>query len=121
MNPSPNIKNLKPFKKGKDPRRNLEGRPLIIPPLKEALAKLLNEDNNGLDEILQAIRRQALKGDTIAAKAILERAYGLPKQTIDMAIENRTPTIRVITTDGENFIKRQYERLDTPDGDGVRE
>lgn len=92
----PNPENIigKGFEKYPE-RINKKGRPPVLPPLKEALAKLLNDDKSGLEAILKAIRTKAIKGDTAAAKAILERAYGLPKQTVEMTTQQNTPIIQV--------------------------
>ena len=60
-----NIKTLKPFKKGKDPRRNLKGRPVgsisITKKIREELAKIpdgdkktqLEEEASKQDKILK--------------------------------------------------------------------
>lgn len=75
--------NLKPFKKGEDPRRNVAGGPRKLPKLDELLANLLGEEVEGgltaADKILQAIYQRALKGDTKAAELLLNRGYGKPK------------------------------------------
>jgi hypothetical protein len=80
-------KNLKPFKKGVDPRRNLDGRPPVLPELREALAKVLAEEQNGitaLEAILKTLRNKALKGDTRAIQEILDRYFGKVKQDIGL-------------------------------------
>lgn len=78
--------NLKPFKKGKDSRRNSEGRPKKIPALEELLADVLGEEKDGIEAakaILLALRAKAIKGDIRAAEVLLDRAYGKAKQPID--------------------------------------
>ncbi len=77
--------NLKPFKPGKDERRNLKGRPKL-PDLKEAMARVLAEEKDGLtalDAILKALRAKAAKGDVRAAQELLDRGFGRAKQSID--------------------------------------
>ncbi len=77
--------NLKPFRKGNDPRRNLKGRPQL-PDIKEALAKILEGDEDGmtaLEEILRALIKKAKKGDVRAAQELLDRAYGKSKLSMD--------------------------------------
>ena len=85
-----NLKNLKPFKKGKDERRNLKGAPRKLPELDVLLANLLGDEKNGMTAataILQAMFAKALKGDVRAAELLMDRAYGKAKQTIDGEIK----------------------------------
>lgn len=87
---------------------NRKGRPPVLPPLKEAIAKILAEEKDGLnalEAILKAIRAKAIKGDTTAAKTILERAYGLPKQTIDVSTQQNTPIIQVASKDDKKALE----------------
>ena len=79
--------NLKPFKKGDDPRRNLYGQPKKIPNLDVHIANLLHgetEDAEGLIEILKAMLKEAKAGNTRAAELLLDRAYGKAKQSLDV-------------------------------------
>lgn len=79
--------NLKNFKKGVDPRRNLKGRPPVLPDLKEAIAKILSEktgDITALDAILAALKAKAAKGDVRAAQELLDRGFGKSQQFIDI-------------------------------------
>jgi hypothetical protein len=81
----PNPENLKPFKKGDDSRRNKTGRPKL-PDLKEAMAKVMAEEKDGmtaLEAILKALRMKAAKGDVRAAQELLDRGYGKALQFID--------------------------------------
>jgi len=87
--------NLKPFKKGKDERRNLNGRPKL-PDLSEAIAKVLAADKDGvtaLDAILMALRAKAAKGDTRAAEILMDRGYGKAKQSMDLTSGGEKLTI----------------------------
>lgn len=80
------LDNLKPFKKGNDPRRNLKGQPKKIPNLDKLLADLLGDEDDDKSEaksVLRALLVQAKKGNVRAIEVLLERAYGKPKQTID--------------------------------------
>ena len=43
-----NEQNLKPFKKGHDSRREGNGRPKKLPPIKELIEKTLGEEKNGI-------------------------------------------------------------------------
>lgn len=84
---NPNVvKNLKPFKKGEDDRRNLDGRPKKLPDLEELLAEVLGEDKEGKTAafaILAALRAKAAKGDVRAAEVLMDRAYGKSKQHME--------------------------------------
>ena len=80
--------NLKPFKKGDDPRRNTTGLNKM-PDLSEAIAKILNEEKDGktaLEAILAALRAKAAKGDVRAAQELLDRGFGKATQFIDFGI-----------------------------------
>jgi hypothetical protein len=107
MNNPNATENLKPFKAGKDERRNYKGRPKL-PDLKAAIAKVLAEEKDGMDaleEILKAQRAKAAKGDTRAAEFLMDRGYGKAKQSIDH------------TTDGDKITGFQVtiKRNDTRD------
>ena len=77
-NPNP----AKKFEPGHDPRRNMKGRPPKLPDLDFYIAKILNEEKEGVSGIEAMVRRlhlEAVKGDMRAAEILLERAYGKPK------------------------------------------
>lgn len=77
------LQNLKPFKKGQDSRRNMNGAPKL-PDLQELMAKVLGEEQKdgktAAQAILDALWAKAVKGDTRAAEVLFNRGYGLPKQ-----------------------------------------
>jgi len=80
----------------KHPERiNKKGRPKL-PDLKEAMARVLAEEKDGLtalDAILKALRAKAAKGDVRAAQELLDRGFGRAKQQIEHtgdAFENVT-------------------------------
>ena len=80
-----NIKNLKPFKKGQS--GNPKGRPKKLPEITALLDKVLGETVGGISEAEKIMRRliiRAKAGDVRAAEVLLDRAYGKPKQSIDM-------------------------------------
>jgi len=90
-----NLDNLKPFKKGQS--GNPKGRPKM-PDLKEAISKILAEEKDGmqaLEAVIKALRAKAVKGDVRAAKELLDRAYGIPKQTIDLSAELKSINITI--------------------------
>ena len=82
---------LKPFKKN-DPRINREGRPRVLPELKEILSQILSEDITNskgdkiqaLDLIIRQLTAKATKGDLRAIQEVLDRMYGKAKQVVDM-------------------------------------
>lgn len=80
--PNP-IPGNKPFPKGVS--GNPKGRPKL-PDIREALAKILADEKDGytaLEATLMALRAKAVRGDIRAAEALLDRAFGKPKQAID--------------------------------------
>jgi len=71
------------FKKGQS--GNPKGK-VKLPDIREALAKVLAEEKDGvtaLEATLAALRAKATKGDIRAAEALLDRAFGKPRQSID--------------------------------------
>lgn len=75
----------KPFKKGKTGNPN--GRPKKLPELDLLMADILGEEKDGktaAQAILAALRAKAAKGDIRAAEVLLNRAYGLPKQSTEI-------------------------------------
>lgn len=93
---NPNNKaNLKPFQKGDDERRNKDGRPKKLPELDELIADVLGDESSGesaAKQILTALYKKAVKGDIRAAEVLLNRGYGLPKQTV-----HNTGSMTVVT------------------------
>jgi len=85
----PNKQNLKNFKKGFDERRNIAGAPKKVPALDVIMAEVL--DNTKMTKLIEALEKQALKGNVRAAEVLLDRAYGKAKQSMD------------ITTNGESI------------------
>lgn len=71
------------FKKGET--GNPKGRPPKLPDLDILMAEVLGEEKDGktaAQAILAALRAKASRGDIRAAEVLLNRGYGLPKQTI---------------------------------------
>jgi hypothetical protein len=90
-------KDAKPFKKGQS--GNPKGRPKKIPELQQLLANVLGDEKDGksaAEAILMALRAKATKGDVRAAEVLLNRAYGLPKQSVE---QTNFEGIRVISGD----------------------
>jgi DNA replication initiation complex subunit (GINS family) len=76
-----NIKNLKPFKPGQS--GNPKGRPKL-PDLKDLLEELGDE---GMREVIEALHKQAKKGNVKAIETLLDRYYGKVKQQLDLSGE----------------------------------
>lgn len=96
QNPN-SLKNLKPFEKG-DKRINKNGRPKKLPQLDKLLIDVLSEEQNGIsaaEAILKVIRNKALRGDVDAAEKLLTRAYGKPKETVD--INSTSEEIKILS------------------------
>lgn len=85
------------FKKGTT--GNPAGRPHKLPELDVLLAEVLGEEKDGnaaAKVILMALRAKAAKGDVRAAEALLNRAYGMPKQDIKLGGEVQIPIIQIV-------------------------
>lgn len=81
------------------------GRPKM-PDLKEAIAKALSDDTNGkqaIEEIIDAMKAKARKGDVKAAEFLFDRGYGKATQDVNMKQEGTTEIIiKVVEDDGSN-------------------
>lgn len=104
----------KPFKLGKS--GNYNGRPRKLPELDKILGQVLSEERNGktaIEEILLALLVKAFKGEARAAEIILNRAYGKPKERIDITSNEESisqkPMQILILPAKENFEIREYE------------
>ena len=83
----PRPENLEKGKWKKGQSGNPAGRPKKLPELRELLANVLGDEKDGksaAEAILMALRAKATKGDVRAAELLLDRAYGKPKQDIDI-------------------------------------
>jgi len=112
-----NPENLKPFKKGEDERRNLQGRPQkLITQLKEigytksqvedsvnAMLTLSRKELEKIDRgdeytiferiIAGALLKSHDKNSLFNLEMLLTRSQGKPKETIDQTIESKNFTI----------------------------
>ena len=84
-----NIKNLKPFKKGEDKRRNVLGRPkktLLSEAIREQVAALMPgaDERTFAEAIAETLINLAVAGDVSAIREIADRTEGKPKQAIDV-------------------------------------
>lgn len=99
--PGRNGGTLKRVKKGEV--LNPKGRPKKLPALDLLIAEVLADEQNGMsaaEAILKVIRSKAIKGDLKAADMLLNRAYGKPKEHIDIVSNGETITGKTIYTDG---------------------
>ena len=108
-----NNENLKPFVAGDDPRRNLDGRPegsknraTIAKQILEMVAIVPDDVFETLKSVYPDIAKKmtaeevativmvgsAIKGDVNAYKAVMDSAYGAPKQEVNGNITN-TPVM----------------------------
>jgi hypothetical protein len=84
-----------PFKEGDDPRRNLEGRPKgsrnFSTLFNEAIKKIVTEQKIPItDPEIEMVSRaiiEALKGNYVFYRDIMDRRYGQAKQTIETSGE----------------------------------
>ena len=82
----PKPENVIPHKWKKGQSGNPAGRPKL-PNLQEILAKVLGDEKDeksAAEAILAAMRSKAIRGDVRAAELLLDRAYGKPKQDIEL-------------------------------------
>jgi hypothetical protein len=80
--------NLRPCKPGET--HNPNGRPKILPELKEALRDILMQQVDGktkLEILLETLYKQANKGDVRAIQEVFDRFYGKIKQEHDINMD----------------------------------
>jgi alkylation response protein AidB-like acyl-CoA dehydrogenase len=101
----PKPENIIPHKFKKGQSGNPNGRPKL-PDLKEALAKVLGEEKDGMnavEAILKALRAKAANGDVRAAELLLNRGFGQALQKIEQKNEGeQSVTIKVIRDEPNN-------------------
>jgi hypothetical protein len=99
----PKPENIIPHKWKKGQTGNPNGRPKL-PDLKEVMAKALSSEKNGkaaIEEIIDAMKAKAAKGDVRAAEFLFDRGYGKATQDINMKQEGTAQiVIKVIEDDG---------------------
>jgi hypothetical protein len=108
-------KNLVNFKKGKDSRRNVNGRPPALPLLKEAIERVVNEQG-GVEILLEALFKRGAKGDSVAIRELLDRYYGKPKQEPeDKQVQEDTKAVIILPQ--KDILPLITKIVEAPDGD----
>lgn len=99
----------KPFKKGQS--GNPKGRPRKLPELTKLLDEVLGEEKNNvtaMEAVVKSLLSSATKGDTQAARVLLEYSYGKPKANIELSGPGGGPVFEGV----EVVIKRSDEAKD---------
>lgn len=102
-----NTQNLTPFKKGESGNPN--GRPRKLPELDKLLAEVLGEDPSDPDakseakEVLKRLIKSAKEGNVQAQIAVLDRAYGKPKQQTELTGANGANLFSVTPASAERI------------------
>jgi hypothetical protein len=102
-----NIKNLKPFKKGEDERRNTSGRPKLTR-LSESLREQLAEAMPGADEqsiaeeIAKTLIKLAISGDIAAIRECFDRAEGKSPINLDVGNKDGEPMLITFSFNNSN-------------------
>ena len=81
-------------------RINKKGRPTILPEIKELMLNTMG--GHHAEDILNAIRARAKKGDIRAAEFLFDRCYGKNPEQISIS-ESAIETIRIILPDGQTI------------------
>lgn len=95
-----NLATLKPFKKGKDPRRNIEGKKKgtvsLITKLREALDHIHDGTQKPYHELLVAsILKDGIKTDGQSRRLLLQYLEGMPKETKDINVTLPQPIMDI--------------------------
>lgn len=89
---------------------NPNGRPKKLPKLDVLLSDVLgseNPDESEAKNVLEALLKQAKKGNVQAAIAVLDRAYGKPKQPVEHSGDQEKP----VRFKAEELTKEQLKAL----------
>jgi hypothetical protein len=121
----PNEKNLKPFKKGYDERRNLQGRKhkyvsllkkegYSVSEVNDTIQIMMSMNLTELGEVFQnpkgtilektianAMRKSLEKGSLYSLETLLTRVYGKPKETSAVTTDGK---IEFIVTKGKTIL-----------------
>ena len=108
------------FVKGKS--GNPKGRPKM-PDIDRLISKVMSDERDGVtavEAILIKQRQLALTGNQRAAEYLLDRAYGKPKQSIDMQTESSPTEIRLsqVETHETEVARSEQEIIDRMKKDG---
>jgi len=98
----PNPQNIEQHKFKKGESGNPKGRPPVLPVLKDAVAKMLSEEQHnitGLDAMIRKLFQMALSGNVRAAQELLDRGYGKPTQYSDINLTTEQPIFKGIDLD----------------------
>jgi len=88
------------FSKDRQPEN--PGRKRKLPELDQLLADVLgseNPDESAVHDILKSMLKQALKGNVNAATVLLNRAYGMPKQSTETTVKMEGVTSETMSAD----------------------
>lgn len=100
------LRNLKPFGKGFDPRRNLKGRPRSFDEVRALAQDLAHEDIEGTEAIVKVLRQWRGSPEPTLQKAFVEYAFGkVPDKIEATGLENKTTL--VLHFDHEKGITQQ--------------
>ena len=106
-NTAKKLRNLKPFAKGHDPRRNLKGRPRSFDEVR-ALAQQIahTTEENGREAVVNVLESWKDSPEPSLQKAFIEYAFGkVPDKIEATGLENKTTL--VLHFDHENGVTRQ--------------
>lgn len=82
-----------------------QGRKKSLPALDILIAEVLADEQNGMsaaEAILKVIRGKAIKGDLKAAEMLLNRAYGKPKEHVDITTKGEQLPTTIIKFVGDS-------------------
>lgn len=94
-NTAKKLRNLRPFAKGHDPRRNLKGRPKSFDEVRALAQELANEkETNGKPAIVNVLRRWKNSIEPSLQRAFVEYAFGkVPDKIEATGLENKTTLV----------------------------
>ena len=120
-----NEQNLKPFKKGEDERRWMQGRPKKLTTLMKEEGYKLSEVNDSIQAIMsmdektikeliknpdatmlektvaRAIVKSYEKGSLYSMDTLLSRVYGKPRESIEATVEQKVITVTLNLDDNK--------------------
>lgn len=108
---------LQPFKKGKDPRRNLKGKPKGTIGLKARLREALDDIQKGTGKnyaelFVEAMMKSGIKEDGQSRRLILQYLEGMPKETKDVNVTLPKPLLDLTKIEEDELLNNDGNQKD---------
>jgi hypothetical protein len=114
-----NIKTLKPFQSGPDPRRNTNRRPKGSRNVRTVLMEVLKqkvmvngEEMTVSEAIVLQVAKKAARGNLRATQIVMDRVDGRVPKTVEIPVPRLQPEKVVLTPEEQADYERYFKRND---------